>query len=272
VTAPPSTGPERLHVPDLPGCLFPTGAGVTAWWYRPERPGPRASAGIAILPIQGGDYSVSRHFAERFSRAGFHALRFERRAEWLEAERPLDRMATLARQYVADVLHGLDLWLAKGAFDPERLGLFGVSMGAAIGTAVAARSEKVKATVLCIGGGPLAEVLLTADDEEVNRFRADVARRLGVPEPAIRPHVEAALEGDTLFDDARRLDPSRVLMFGARFDRVVRWPRHQALWEAAGRPRRVVLPCGHYSTAAFVPLVRRMSARFFDRHLVDGGR
>lgn len=265
-----SREPERLHVPDGPGCLFPSG-GLSAWWYRPERTSPRNGAGIIVLPIQGGDYSVSRHFAERFAKAGFHTLRFERRAEWLVADRPLEEMALLARQYVQDIRDGIDLWLARGAFDPRRLGLFGVSMGAAVGAAVAARTPKVRATILCIGGGPLSEVLLTADDEEVNAYRKDLSKHLGVSEPELRPLVEAALSDGDVLQDAPNLDPRTTLFFGARFDRVVRWPRHRALWEAAGRPRRVVLPCGHYSTVWFVPLVRHLSCRWFDRHLGAAG-
>ena len=59
----------------------------------------------------------------------------------------------------------------------------------------------------------------------------------------------------------------RPLLVSARFDRVVRWNRSQALWNAIGHPRRVVLPCGHYSAALFVPLIKLLSRRWFDRHL-----
>ena len=258
--------PERLWVPDGPGCLYPSG-GLAAWWHRPSTLGARSRGGLVILPIQGGDYDISRHFAEAFSRAGYHALRFERRAQWLQADRPLDVMTRQVQQYVQDIHDGIELWLARGEVDPERVGLFGVSMGAVMGTRVSASSARVKASVLCIGGGPLPDVLMTADDQEINQYRADISKALGVSGPALRAHLAAALPDDPI-DAAPGLDPARTLFIGARFDRVVRWRYHRALWQAAGCPPRIILPTGHYSAIVFVPLIRWRSLVFFDRHLL----
>lgn len=257
---------ERLHLPDPPGCLFP-GAGVVMHWHRPARLNGRSGAGIVCLPIQGGDYDVSTLFARGFARMGFQALRFERRAEWLEADRELSDLARLARQFPADVRAGIDHWLGLGVVDPQRLGLFGVSMGAVMGAAVAGADPRVRASVLCIGGADLPEIVMTADDEEVNQYRKDLAARLGVDEPELRPLLHAALDGLDLSEAARAVDPATSLFFSARFDHVVRWPRNQELWELTGRPRRWVLPCGHYSAVVFVPLIKWLSRRWFDRLL-----
>ena len=68
--------------------------------------------------------------------------------------------------------------------------------------------------------------------------------------------------------EAGGMDATTTLFIEARFDRVVRWRESLALWRAIGRPRRVTLPCGHYSAAVFVPWIRWLARRWFDRHLL----
>ncbi|MCB9727638.1 MAG: hypothetical protein H6744_16845 [Deltaproteobacteria bacterium] len=258
--------PEAIHLADGPGCLLPTG-GVTAWWYRPERPGPRARAGVVVLPIQGGDYEVSTHFAEAFARMGYHALRFERRAEWLEPERPLDELVLLLRQYRQDVRDGMTEWLARPG-GPERLGLFGVSMGAGVGAAVAGVDSRLRASVLCIGGSGLARVLMETEDTDIRAYRDALAARLGQDLPTLARTLGEALSPVDPEHEAGGMDATTTLFIAARFDRVVRWRESLALWRAIGRPRRVTLPCGHYSAAVFVPWIRWLARRWFDRHLL----
>ncbi len=258
---------ERIHLTDEPGCLFPAD-GITAHWHKPEREGPRARAGVICLPIQGGDYDVSTWFATCFAAAGYQALRFERRAEWLEADRDLEALAQLGRQYVVDVGRVTDHWIEDlEAIDPERLGLFGVSMGAGVGAIVSGTDPRVKAAVLCIGGADLADVVLTADDVEVNQYRRDLAARLACDEAGLRPHLEVALDPLDARHAAGGMRTDTTLFIAARFDHVVRWHNSLKLWEAIGRPRRWVLPTGHYSAVVFLPLIKWLSRRWFDRHL-----
>jgi dienelactone hydrolase len=258
---------ERIHFEDEPGCLFPAG-GVTAHRYHPSAGGPRSRAGIVVLPIQGGDYEVSTLFAESFAKKGYQVLRFERRAEWLEADRDVAALGPLAAQYRQDVLGGIEHWLSSGPGAPERIGLFGVSMGAMMGTAVAANEPRIKASVLCIGGADLADILMTANDEEVNQYRKDLSARLGVPEAELRPMMAAALDPYDAAREAPKLGADSTLFIAARFDAVVRWKNSVRLWEALGRPKRVVLPTGHYSAVVFVPYIRLIARKWFDRFLL----
>ncbi|MGM0578140.1 MAG: hypothetical protein ACQEXJ_20615 [Myxococcota bacterium] len=258
---------ERVRLPDEPGCLFPSDEGVVAHRYRPRREGRRSRVGLVVLPIQGGDYEVSTHFAEGYAKAGFRVLRFERRAEWLDAARPLRDLARLVVQSRRDVRRAMGWWLDQPD-GPERLGLFGVSMGAGIGSAVAGVDDRIGASVLCIGGTGMAEVLTRTRDAEVRAWRDEVSRRLGLSVPALRTHLQRVMGDLDPHHDAAGMDPSTTLFVAARFDRVIFWPNSRRLWEAIGRPRRVVLPTGHYSAAAFVPFIRAMSRRWFDRHLL----
>jgi len=214
-----------------------------------------------VLPIQGGDYEISTLFARHFASRGHHCLRFERRAEWLDAARPAEAIGDLIRAFRDDVRRGLDRWLPEAPVEAD-LGLFGVSMGAITGTMVAAAEPRLRRRVFLLGGGPLADVLVTARDEEVDRFRADLAARLGISEAELLPRFREALEGLDPLEHARSLDPADTLVISARFDRVVRYGHQTRLWEALGRPKRVTLPCGHYSSVVFVPRIKRLATRW----------
>lgn len=254
---------ERVWLPDPPGVVVP-GTGVACHWHRPGRPGPRAARGIVLLPILAGDYEVSTTFARAFAAAGYNCLRFGRRAEWLDADRDPEVLGDLLDRFAEDVRRGIAWWTAAVGGPAAPLGLFGVSMGAITGTVVAAREPAIGPLVLCLGGGPLAEVLATAREEMFDVFRAGLAARLGCPEGDLLPRFVESLAGRDPLDAAAGLDRSNVLFVGTRFDRVVA-PRFQArLWDALGRPRRVRLPTGHYSAALFVPLIRRLALRWFD--------
>jgi hypothetical protein len=221
---------------------------------------------MVVLPILAGDYEVSTTFARAFAAAGYNCLRFERRAEWLDADREPEGLGALLDRFVEDVRRGIAWWGAAdgGPFAP--LGLFGVSMGAITGTVLAAREAAVGPKVLCLGGGPLAEVLGSAHEEMFDTFRDGLAARLGCTKADLLPRFAESLAGRDPLDLAARLDPATVLFVGTRFDRVVA-PRFQArLWEALGRPRRVQLPTGHYAAALFIPLIRRLALGWFDRH------
>ncbi|MEZ4265245.1 MAG: hypothetical protein R3F39_02615 [Myxococcota bacterium] len=258
--------PEVLRLDDPPDNLG-EGGGITAHWYRPKQASPRSAVGIVVLPIQGGDYEVSTHFAEAFAAMGYHALRFERRAEWLVAERPLEDMTALLERYRQDVRDGMTAWLARPD-GPARLGLFGVSMGAGVGAAVAGVDARIGASVLCIGGSGLARVLMETTDTEIRQYRDALAARLGQDLPTLSKTLDAALAPLDPEHDARGMNPATTLFITARFDRVVRWREGLALWDAIGRPRRVILPCGHYSAVVFVPWIRWLARRWFDRHLL----
>ncbi len=253
----------RLHFADRPSVLFP-GHGVTAYEYRPKRDAPSPGAGLLLLPIQGANYEVSTYFAEYFASRGLSCLRFERRAEWLIPERPLEQLALLIREYVVDIRRGLAWWQASGHVDKDRVGLFGVSMGAIIGSMVSAlEGSNVKASVLVIGGGSIADILMTADDEEIGETRNKWIARF-----ENRDQLEQKLHQVLDPVDPLRLAPlipaASTLMIHARFDHVVRYPLCTSIWEAAGKPERVVIPTGHYSSVLFIRYIRWKAYKWFE--------
>lgn len=270
---------RQILVPDGPDCLFPTG-GLTAHWLSPGAGHGRLSesngtvrdparapktggSGIVILPIQAGDYEVSKLLAAHLSSCGHHTLRFERRRDWLEADRDPAELVPHLRQYLRDVSAGIDLWLAEGEVSPDRIGLIGVSMGAIVGTAVIAADPRIKASVLVIGGADLSDILVTADDDAIAEYRTALKARLGLTDEQLASRIREILSSITEMDPTAKVDPHTILFIASRFDRLIRWPRSTLLWQRLGRPKRWILPCGHYSTALFLPLIKWLAKRWF---------
>jgi len=250
---------QLIHIPDGPGCLFPSG-GLKAHWRRPASP---SLTGIVVLPIQAGDYEVSKLLAAHLSSCGHHTLRFERRRDWLEADRDPTELGPHLRQYLRDITTGIDLWLAEGEVGPDHIGLIGVSMGAIVGTAVLAADPRVKASVLVIGGADLSDILVTAHDEAIAEYRSSLKARLGVTDDQLAARIREILSPITEMDPTGKVDPDSILFIASRFDRLIRWPRSTLLWQRLGRPKRWILPCGHYSTALFLPLIKWLAKRWF---------
>jgi pimeloyl-ACP methyl ester carboxylesterase len=255
-----------VSVEDLEPTSIP-GSGLRAHWYEPDVRNPRNQRGIVCLPIQGGDYEISTLFARAFASMGYHTLRFERRAEWLDPDLPIEKLAALVPRFVADVSRVLDAWLdLDGSPAPDALGLFGVSMGAMTGTMVAAADSRIRATVLCIGGGGLDDILIHGRDEELDAWRDTVMASLGGRDAFEQRALESVGSIDIL-GAAGRVSPERTLFVSARFDRVVPWSASVRLWEALRRPKRHILPTGHYSSVIALPWIKWAARRHFDRWL-----
>jgi len=219
------------------------------------------------LPITAGEYEVSTMISAFLAKCGFTCFRMERRAEWIPLDRTPDELGRLARQTAADVRAGVDWFVDNGGFDPGRLGILGVSMGAMQASIAAGTDPRIRAAVLIIGGAGLAELLLTANDPFINDYREALAGRLGIEESGLEPVLHEALDPCDNAAPAEDMNADTTLMISAMFDRVVK-PRYtRRLWEAIGRPKRILLPCGHYTTGAFIPLILRWSRKWFDCHL-----
>jgi hypothetical protein len=62
---------------------------------------------------------------------------------------------------------------------------------------------------------------------------------------------------------AEYIDARNILMFIARFDRVVPRKCGDRLWEAIGKPEVIYLFSGHYSSFLYSPYAETESLQFF---------
>ncbi len=228
-------------------------------------PRGRPSRGlIVVLPILGGDYAPSDTFATYLAEHGFTTLRFDRKAKIFDPDRGFDSVAAIMREGVLDVRRGIDWAYATGRARGG-VGVLGISMGSFAGTILAAIDPRIDCAVLALGGGGLPTILESARSEkEIDRFFRALEKRVPSAQER-RAQAKTHLGPIDPLRFADRLPSARTLMIHARFDAVVPYASATQLWQAAGRPPRVTLLTGHYSSVLALPYLLRLTERHMGR-------
>jgi uncharacterized protein len=126
---------------------FTTEDGLTLHgWFMPARGSSPESPAPAVLHVHGNAGNVSYHdaFSNYLPRQGISVFLFDYRS-FGRSDRARGRLNRydLAR----DTNAALDYLLSRPDVDPDRIALYGVSLGAAIGIPFAAEREEVRAVV-----------------------------------------------------------------------------------------------------------------------------
>ena len=234
---------------------------------RPERvPGVRPPWPFVLtLPILGGGRELMRIVGAELARRG-HVVGWAERVG--SALRPGQTGPELERMLRRTVVHNRMLvdWAAHQDWvDPDALACVGMSMGGMIGCVLLAAEPRLTAGALCLAGGDLPQLVLRTTEGRAVRWRR--WRRLtdGIGGDELRRE----LDGFLVSDPARLgpyVDTEKVLLVGGRFDEVVPRANQDVLWESLGRPRRLLLPLGHYTSAlALEPILSAVDRFFADR-------
>lgn len=164
-TAAPTTPPPHLAAENV---WFRSADGTRLHgWFIPAARGPRLAA--SVLHVHGNAGNIESHawFSEFLPPAGFNVFIFDYRGYGRSAGRPRRR-----GPLIEDAIAALDALLARPEVEPRRIGMFGHSLGGAIGLNVMAKRPEVRAAVImsafsswremaasAIGGGPVSRVL-----------------------------------------------------------------------------------------------------------------
>src|SRR5579884_1265241 len=200
-----------------------SGKEVHAFFYRPLwRRHPPA---IVILPITNGDY-FTEHFAEFLADQGFAILRYESRGEFdgtlpriLSGKVILQRLKDQFYAYVVDVLHGIDWLESEPRIDRNRIGIFGISQGAIVGSVVAGIDSRIRSGVFILGGGGLAGILSSTEERRLARIRNRILNSGELSRESFGQEAEALFSFVDPLTYAKCIQPSSMLLVDARFDR-----------------------------------------------------
>jgi dienelactone hydrolase len=131
-------------------------------------------------------------------------------------------------QSVVDLMRAVDYLTSRDDINKERIGFVGTSMGGAIGALFCAYEPRVKAVLLAITGGNFDKLRIGAGElQDQEKIRQ--AYRIVDP---------------ILYVD--KISPRSLLMINGAHDEVVPRAATEALFEAAGEPKRIVwYDCGH---------------------------
>ncbi len=128
--------------------------------------------------------------------------------------------------------------------DGQCVVLAGISLGALVAGAVAAR-EPVAGLALLLAGGELTE--LAGQLPEVDE------RYPGLSVEQLTPRDRERIDALEPLRVAPALRPEEILFLDAWFDGVVPRESSELLWQHLGRPQRVTYPVGHFSFALALP-------------------
>ncbi len=234
---------------------------TVAWYYRQKDNHRRAA--IVQVPILGGDYEPEKFFASHYAEQGFHALLIERKEGLFAIEKGFQHTRQVILQTIIDQRRCLDWWLAQPEVDPHRLGVTGISMGGMLSSLLVAVDDRIAAAVLMLNGADFPRLLEISGEPEVIDLRARINKMYGWDAPAMRAQAAKYIADIDPRVLAPRVDPRKVLVISARFDDVVPFELANEWWEAAGRPQRLIIPTGHYSSGFFISYVFRKCCEHF---------
>jgi hypothetical protein len=149
---------------------------------------------------------------------------------------------------------------------PGAVGVLGISLGAIVGTVLAAVEPRVAAACLCMAGADLGGLMIESAENRVEHWVAERCHRDGVTPEVLASQLRKGLASDPARLGAH-VDPDRVFLFTATLDAVIPRRNSDLLWECLGRPQRLMIPVGHYTAAAVFEKVLDDAARFLAARL-----
>jgi len=212
---------------------------------------------IAVSPILGGqgeDYLVARFIARECCRWGFSAYFLYQERSILSPSRDAFGLEARMRQGVRDNISALDAFSTLDEIDSERMGSFGVSLGAVRNVVFIAAEPRLKVNVLCLGGLDLSGIIKESREKMVLRYRSTRKEMEGISTG------ELELEFQQYFFSnperwAASISPGEVLLFLAAYDEVVPYTEGLDLRRMLGSPEAYLLPLGHYTAFVAAPWI-----------------
>jgi uncharacterized protein len=190
-----------------------------------------------VLHGLGGDKSqarivaallIPRGIAVMAIDAALHGDRREQGVELWDAGATLGEREGPLMRTVVDNRRAIDYITTRDDIDSDRVVLVGLSMGAILGSVVAAVDDRIDAAALIVGGGDWEKILSTSDHPMAARFRA-----------------AGIIDGDTLasvdpVNFVGRISPRPVLLINGTEDEIIPRAAAEALHEAACEPMEIV--------------------------------
>ncbi len=220
---------------------------------------------ILVLPIFGGSNYFAKTFAEYFSDNGYSSIIVHRQKRY-KTFKDLDKMDNILRQIVLDHKQALD-WVGMQAdLDSEHIGVFGISMGSIKAALISALDKRIKASVMCLAGGNLAEIIATSDEKGVVQRREEYIKEHNISREEFYGLLQSRITCDPI-NYAEYIDAENSFMVLGRFDSTVPYKNGNELWIKIGKPEKITMLTGHYTAILGLPYIKMKSLDFFNRKL-----
>ena len=220
---------------------------------------------MIVLHILGGDFPLARVFASALAHNGTAALflkmpyygprRDPQSPRRMISKDPRETVEGMT-QAVLDIRQAAAWLAARDEIDPQRLGVFGISLGGITGALAATAEPRLKNVCLLLAGGDVGRITWEAKE------LADVRRSW----------TEKGGSKDEFIDLMQSIDPvrygqnvrgRRILMLNAKSDEVIPRQCTDSLWKSFGEPEIVWYDGGHYSVALHILNAITRTTHFF---------
>jgi pimeloyl-ACP methyl ester carboxylesterase len=227
--------------------------------------GASSSPVILLLPISGGDYEAESIFARYFAKRGFAVILVRRRELNTESVTPEAINAWLKDTVIVNK-KVLDWIQTRPELDPDRIGLFGISMGSIQGALLAALDPRIQAATLGLAGADLPFVLSHSSEKSIVRDRNRFVSKHAMSLSDFQDALARAITWDPGLL-AQYVDPQKMMLVLGVFDTVVPFKKGLELRRKMGYPQTLFVPTGHYTAVLFIPYIEGDCLRFFREHL-----
>ncbi|MBI5247489.1 MAG: hypothetical protein HY923_09925 [Elusimicrobia bacterium] len=250
-----STAPGRtdylLKFPSAAKSPWPANDVVWAHLSVPDSAKGRRVPAVLVLPVMAApNVWIETRFVNRFVRDGLVVMWIEMPTQFRRRPHPsmpsgqvfLARTAKGLtrnfRQSIADARRAFGVLAARPEVDGERVGLFGISLGAIVASMTWSVDARPKAAVFVMGGADFPSLVLNGS------LTGPFARKMNI----LLAELSAAWAGLDPLDYKAANAGKRALLVNVRSDTVI--PRANALKlkEAFPDSTQVWLPLGHYSS------------------------
>lgn len=220
---------------------------------------------ILVLPILGGSNYFANTFAGYFADKGYSAIIVHRQKRY-KTFKDLEKMDKILRQIVFDHKQTLDWIGMQDELDSERIGVFGISMGSIKAALISSLDKRIKASVMCLVGGNLAEIIATSDEKGVVRRREEYMEEHNISRDEFHGLLQSKITCDPI-NYAEYMDAENSLIVLGRFDSAIPYKNGNELWEKMGKPEKITMLTGHYTAILGLQYVKMKSLDFFNRKL-----
>ncbi|MHB2026336.1 MAG: alpha/beta hydrolase family protein [Elusimicrobiota bacterium] len=256
----PSTVTERGRTSEGTRYLvkFPTAlkspfkANNTVWghFFAPTGPAGRRYPCILVLPVMAApNIWIENQFMKRFRRDGFAVMWIEMPYQFHRVPAPLvpsgqvflartaRQLAFNFRESALDARRALAWLKTCRGVDAGRIGIFGISLGALVGSAVYSVDTTPKYAVFLLGGADFPDLV------ERSAMTKSFMRRLSIT-PA---EIAKSWPGLDPLDYRAKNKGKPVFLMNGWFDDIIPRANARKLKAAFPDSRQVLVPFGHYS-------------------------
>ena len=226
---------------------------------------------IIISPILGGSNTESKIFAKYFAERGFSCAivhrpedRFPEIKEDEDNSNYMSDLENITKQSIIDTRRTIDLLENLPDIDSEKIGSFGISMGAIKNSILAGVDSRLKVNVFVMGGADMEYILSHSKEEKVIEEVEHASKYVGKDKFFEDLHEKLISDPKNF---AQYIDDSNTLMYISLFDTVVPVESQKKLKNIIGNPSVSYLLSGHYSAILYIlppwRYIQKSSYNFF---------